>query len=361
MKEASGSSGMANVESQDWLVLSDSTSLPSGMTEDSLQSSGLFVTELTLPLSAPMLLLEIRSTLGWPRTFALFYEPSVGLVLLHRQGEVVVRHVLPGPFPDGKGQARVSYRFDAPRRRWELCLEMVEGGEDGVPTKARQFNAAGRDPMPVRLGDISELATCGVGTHRDPAILWFGLSKSPVLPNRLPWLGQRTPIETSLGPRMAGQLRAGDLVRTSEGDLVPLRAIRHVDLPSRGSFAPVFLRAPFFGERHDLLVAADQQIVLTGPEVEYLFGQEDILIKAGDLVDGQAAILDQRRAMMRSVVLNFDRPILVMADGCALLCNTSHESAETAPLRCLLRYEAMTLMTLLSRNARGRSASVRIA
>lgn len=347
-------------DQRDWLILSDKVLPPTAGSDDALLEAGLFVTEFALPLVAPTLLLEIRSAAGWPRTFALFYEPTVGMVLLHRQGRVVVRHVLPGPLPESKGQARVSFRFDAPARQWDMSLEILgpTGNDNAKP--ARFDRARGSDPLPLRLCDLSSLAIGAFGAHRNPAILWFGVSRGSALPSQLPWIGQRTPIETSHGPRMAGQLQPGDLVRAINGDLLPLGRVRHVDLPSRGSFAPVFLRAPFFGARHDLLVAADQQIALNGPEVEYLFGQEDVLIKAADLVDGQTAILDQRRAMTQGVALDFGTSVLAMADGCALLCQPAKATATEPSLHCLHHYEAITLMTLWGRATQGRTASMRM-
>mgnify|MGYP003606936635 CR=1 FL=1 len=345
---------------QDWLILSDSLTLPASVTKDSLLDSGLFVAELTLPLSAQTLLLEISSTIGWPRTFSLFYEPTVGLVLLHRQGQRVVRHVLPGPFPEDDGQARVCFRFDAPARQWDLSFELLGEDETGLQRPDKKIWARGRDPLPLRIGDISELATRASWTHRDPAILWFGLSRGRALPNRLPWIGPRTPIETSLGPRMAGQLQAGDLVRTLEGGFAPLISVRQFELPSCGSFASVLLRAPYFGEQHDLLMSSDQQIVLSGPEVEYLFGSEEVLIKACELVDGHTAILDQRRTVTRSVALYFDRPILAVADGCAMLCQSPKELSTPSSRSCLRHDEAITLMALLGRAARGKASAVRM-
>lgn len=161
---------------QDWLILSDSLTLPASVTKDSLLDSGLFVAELTLPLSAQTLLLEISSTIGWPRTFSLFYEPTVGLVLLHRQGQRVVRHVLPGPFPEDDGQARVCFRFDAPARQWDLSFELLGEDETGLqrPDKKKKYGhgAAIRFPcaseifpslQPAPVGPIAIRQSCGSG------------------------------------------------------------------------------------------------------------------------------------------------------------------------------------------------------
>jgi hypothetical protein len=61
-------------------------------------------------------------------------------------------------------------------------------------------------------------------------------------------------------------------------------------VPACGSFAPVRLRAPYFGLRQDITVAPSQRLVLSGSDVEYLFNQEAVLVEARHLVGGFAAI-----------------------------------------------------------------------
>ena len=131
---------------------------------------------------------------------------------------------------------------------------------------------------------------------------------------------------------------------------LPLRARRNLTLPARGSFAPVLLRAPFFGLRQDLLVSADQLVAVTGAEAEYLFAEESVLMRAGDMVDGRTALTDQRRAVIDCVDLDLGRPALIEADGC--LIATGHHDGVDASLRCLHSYEVLTLMALLGRTVR---------
>jgi hypothetical protein len=145
---------------------------------------------------------------------------------------------------------------------------------------------------------------------------------------------------------MAGHLRPGDLIATADGGLLPLRRTRLLDLPTCGSFAPVILRAPFFGASHDLLVSSDQRLVLSGSEVEYLFNEEQVLVEAGALVDGRTALAEQRRAVASVLALEFDHPTLLLADGCPLLAALPNDAA---PCRMLQAYEVLTLMAMLGR------------
>lgn len=330
---------------EDWLVLSDRAAL----TEDAgdLVHSGLFVVELALPLSEPAVLLNFQTADGWPRTFTLFHDPMAGFVLIHRQGQSVARHALAGPLAPYVGTARLSLRFDAPGRVWEFRLDHLDA--EGRPS----VMAKGHNPLPLRPQDLVALSHGRGGGRRHAAVLWFGLTRGADLPARAPWIGQRTPVETARGPVLAGNLRPGDLVATADGGLLPLRQIVRLDLPACGSFAPVILRAPFYGSSHDLLVSADQRIVLSGPEVEYSFGEDEVLVDAAALVDGRTALADQRRAVASVLRLEFDHPAMLVADGCALWMASR---GQHTPLRMLQPYEVLTLMTLWGRSGPRRVA-----
>lgn len=323
--------------------MSDRGILDPDLAGRALLDAGLFVVELALPLAGSALLLNHQTEDGWPRTLALFYEPAAGLVLLHRQGKTVARHVLPGALPPGPGTARLSFRFDAPQRHWSLRLDLLEGATEAGPLAQAQ----GQNPLPLHLADVAAL--CHSRSAAAP-VLWFGVTRGKAPPAAAAWIGLRTPVETSLGPVAAGHLKPGDIILTLDRGPLPLLGLQRLDLPSRGSFAPVLLRAPFFGQAHDLLVSADQMLMIAGPEVEYLFGDEAAIIPAGHLVDGQTALADQRRAVASSVALDLGCAALIEADGCVLAIGL--EPGRPQPLRSLQGAEAATLLTLLGRSGR---------
>jgi len=341
----------ATTKDTDWIALSDAGLIDPGLrqgmlsqgdqSQNGLIHAGLFVMELAWPLAGAMVVFNHQSDHGWPSTFAVFHDLAAGLVILHRQGKSVVRHVLPGPLPYGRGTGRLSFRFDAPARHWEMTVELLDSNPPAV------VGATGRNPMPLHLSDVQQMCTA---QRSDGPVLWFGLTRGAAPPISAPWIGQRTPVETSLGPVAAGNLVQGTVIMTADHGPLPLRALRILTLPARGSFAPVLLRAPFFGLRQDLLVSADQLIAVTGAEAEYLFAEESVLMRAGDMVDGRTALTDQRRAVIDCVDLDLGRPAMIEADGC--LIATGHHDGADASLRCLHSYEVLTLMALLGRTAR---------
>lgn len=321
-----------------WLVLSDRT--PTEGAAELVVSTGVFVVELALPIAEAAVLLNFQTAGADPRTFTLFHDPLAGLVLIHRQGQTVARHALPGPLPWQGTTGRLSVSFDVAAATWQMKLELLGASDQPV------FTSTGQNPLPIRVADLQGLSQGAARAARHPAVLWFGLTRGGDLPARAPWIGLRTPVETARGTIMAGHLRPGDLVATADGGLLPLRRTRLLDLPTCGSFAPVILRAPFFGTSHDLLVSADQRLAMSGSEVEYLFNEEQVLVEAGMLVDGRTALAEQRRAVATVLALEFDHPALVLADGCPLFVARPNDGI---PCRMLQAYEVLTLMAMLGR------------
>jgi len=317
----------------DWIALSDRRD-PVPPATGALIDRGLFVMELALPLADSAVLLNRQTDANGARTFSVFLDPEVGLIVLHRQGQVVRRHVLSGPLPLNHGTARLTFGFDVPLRRWQMQLDLL-GGEVPLWT-------VGRDPLPLRLDDLQNLCA-GRSTQRHPAVLWFGATTGEVLPDRAPWIGLNTRVDTLSGPVPAGSLRPGDRILTLDEGPLPLLRVTHRELPSAGFFAPVLLRAPFYGADRDLLVSADQPVMLSGTLVEYHFGEDEVLIPAGALIDGRKALAEHRRPVTRSVALDLGCPALFTADGCVLMSDGA-DRLTPPPRRILAAYEAKPLI-----------------
>lgn len=323
----------------DWIALSDRQDPNPGA--PAVLDHGVFVLEFTLPILDSAVLLHVAAQDGTPRTFSVFFDPAAGLSLLHRQGAEVKRHVLTGPLPQKQGPARLSFTFDAAEQVWHLEYEVL--GE------ATSVTATGTGPLPISTADLQALCVSAVGTRRHPAVLWFGVTQRSTLPARAPWLGLNTFIDTRRGPVRAGLLRPGDMVATLDHGYQPLRSLVWRTLPSRGSFAPVVLRSPFFGLNRDILVSSDQLVLISGASVEYLYGVEEALISAASLCDGKVATKDERRSVTRSVALTFDHPYAITADGCCLM--SVFGPNDQLPRRALRDFEALPLLTLLGRTA----------
>lgn len=333
----------------DWIALSDCNA-PLDDGGAALLARGALVLELALPLAGAGVLLDYRATDSWPRALSVYHDPVAGIAILHRQGGTLARHLLAGPLPQATGTARLILRWDAPARRWNLRFDLIDHGQ--------VLTARGADPLPMPLADLAALCRGTQVTRRHPALLWYGATGGKTPPERAPWIGLRTPVATPAGYLAAANLRVGDTVLTRDGGAATLRSVRHMTLPGRGSYAPVLLRSPYFATHTDLLVSADQQVALRGTEVEYLFAEDEVLARAGDLTDGRSALFDNRRAVTECVSLDVGRPDLILCDGCSL-ASASHAPPLSQPLvprRTLFDYEAVPLLALLGRGDGRRAA-----
>jgi hypothetical protein len=155
-----------------------------------------------------------------------------------------------------------------------------------------------------------------IGSSTDMVYLALSDTVEPVGPT--PTLGPDTMIDTPDGLRRAGTLKRGDTVRTRGGDIVPV--LHRIDrtVPARGSFAPLRLRAPYFGLLEDVLVSTQQRLVIDGSEVEYLFNQEAVLVPARHLVNGFAARPEPTGPTMRYTQLILPAHEAVVAAGTAM-------------------------------------------
>ncbi|WP_151718578.1 Hint domain-containing protein [Gemmobacter serpentinus] len=299
---------------------------------------GALICELPLPLQQGGIVLDHCEG---SRIFSLFFDGGSGIGLLMRDGERVLRARLPGPLAAGVGVARITFHWNCRADLWSLRYERP--GEPGTA------QVEGRGALPLRLHDLEALCHNGPQTLRHPGLLWFGVTHHDALPRHAPWIGPRTPIVTPTGLRAAGLLQRGEMVMTHDGRAVPLLSVRHLDLPSRGSHAPVLLRAPYFGDQRDMLVSADQQILLDGAEIEHLFDHEEVLARARDMADGRAAHFDSRRLLTQTVSLDIGGANLIAGEGIAFLTAVHDDRAAPATRPVLARYETMPLLLMLGR------------
>ena len=324
----------------DWIALSDQAA--AAVASRGVVECGSFVLEFDAPPDAGTVLLDYHANPDWPRAFSVFVDAGAGVVVLHRQGDRLIRHYLAGPLDfTGESVARIVFSWDGPGRSWGLALVL--------PASGRQRTTPGRDPIPLPLADLAAICGPGGPARRHGSLQWFGVRRGASPPVCGPWVGPSTPLTTPAGAVQAAALQVGDLILTATGEAVAVRGVQRMDLPGRGSFSPVLLRAPYFAFQTDILVSPDQLILLSGAEVEYLFGEEHVLAEARYLTDGRAAIMDQRRAVTTGLAVDIGAPQLMLSDGCLLLSQSATAEPQTAPFRVLHGFETVPLLALLGR------------
>lgn len=232
------------------------------------------------PDDRPKVLFSYKAENGALRGLTFQAIPGGGVALVHEFGAATTHAALQ---PSGVGRTdtvRVTYSWSAPDNWARLAVE-----RPGESTFASEFLDCPKAPLLSDLRDM--MMGRGLQTFaRDVVFAALSTKIEPLGPT--PTLAPDTPIATPMGYKSVRNLKRGDTVYASNGDVMPVLHTLSRTVPARGSFAPVRLRAPYFGLQRDVIVAPDQRIVLDGSDVEYLFGEEAVLVPARHLVNGFA-------------------------------------------------------------------------
>lgn len=130
----------------------------------------------------------------------------------------------------------------------------------------------------------------------------------------VPCFVRGTRIVTADGTRPIETLRPGDLVLTLDHGLQPLRWIGRRQTIAKGSHAPTFIRAGTLGPHGDIQVSPQHRIMVSGPRAELLFGHDEVLVRAQDLVDDIAVTRVSTGKPVEYVHILFDRHEIVLAE-----------------------------------------------
>jgi Hint domain len=324
---------------QNWLALSHLGLVDAWANPFEMMSKGCFVAEFHLPLPSGKVLINIGADQTGGVGFSVFVTPEGGISLLHRSGSSLLRFGVPIGLIAPKTVLRLTYCFDANTRQWSLRLDLLQSENHSC-----EFSGVGALSF-----SYSDIETICKQAECDPNVLWFGFSHQDNLPKTASWVGLRTPIETSRGTIAAGNLKVGDLILTQDRGLCPVRATHRVHVPARGSFAPILLRGPIYDSRCDIVVPADQRLMIAGSAVEYLFGTEAVLVAAKDVVDGHTALADCRQDVIEAVMLDLGGMALVGSENGLVMALGDVAQTSIAPLPCLTAFETVALMRMLGR------------
>ncbi|MEM6372007.1 MAG: Hint domain-containing protein [Pseudomonadota bacterium] len=304
-----------------WLGLTDHHDgrfAPSGLgkfrhrrTGSAQMERGTFMFETRVPGQVrPHDLVGYSKTCPWPRELMFRAIPGGGIAMVHRHNTDVTHAALQWA-GDGRAHSlRVTYAWDNSQGWARLALEQPAGG-------ALRYEIAPAQ-HPKCTGDLRDFMLGGDGRILSNDVVFCAASNtvSPIGP--MPTLHLSTPIATPTGYQTAGRLQRGDMVLTETGVRVPVLHTARLTVPARGSFAPVRLRAPYFGLTRDIIVAPEQRLVLRGSEVEYNFGQEAVLVPARHVINGNAAIWAPPSALVTYVQVVLPGHEALLAAGCAL-------------------------------------------
>ncbi|MGX9356252.1 Hint domain-containing protein [Roseobacteraceae bacterium S113] len=332
--------------------------LPAPGSADIAQRGSLVVETRLAAVKGPQTILAMQLTQPHHATLTLKALPGGGVVLvIARKGSVY--HATVKLEAEARTDIlRITYSWDLKGGAGRLAIEWPERQVTrwvhtgpAVPLSAADMG---------RIGGFFDLA------EAHPDLIFAGLSDiiEPLGP--MPSLAGRTPVLSQHGYRAVQDLRRGDLLSDHMGGAphIVLNQVSRV-VPALGSFAPVRLRAPYFGLLQDVIVAPDQRLLIGGSEVEYTFGCEQVLVPARHLVNGIAAIWERSGPLAQYVQVVLPEHVPVIAAGTIIeslfvgrlrrnrdALNASMLGAENpmflpeqarAPYRVLSPFEAITL------------------
>ncbi len=127
-----------------------------------------------------------------------------------------------------------------------------------------------------------------------------------------------TRLTMSTGAQVAVEdLQPGDRVLTRDSGPRAIRWIGSGTLPAQGAFAPVLIREDALHNLRDLYLCPDHRLFIYQRSDELGAGRSEVLVRAGDLVNG-SSVVQATGAAHRFYQVLFDQHQIVYAEGIAV-------------------------------------------
>lgn len=123
-----------------------------------------------------------------------------------------------------------------------------------------------------------------------------------------------TRILTPRGEIAIQDLAAGDVVLTMDSGFQEIRWIGSTTVPGKGHLAPIRIKAGTLGNARDVVVSPQHRVLLKGGELEVLFGQNEALVAARHLVNGDTVVVEEGGEVEYFHML-FDQHEIVYSEG----------------------------------------------
>lgn len=267
-----------------WIAISPSedqgmapVAFSAALGEDLIERGSLFLeADLDRDRTGERPLFQMRRSADVTSQISVRMTEDGGVVFARRLGRRNLQVSLTHEAARASGPVRISVSWDAPAKSGLLSLERLD---DGTLVQ-KEFS----DPLPWLMTDVERVQSGSRDVVLGAELRSYGVSDCPEPVGIIPSMCAGTPILTTQGYRRIDSLAPGDLVTTETGDM-PVLWTGAREVPARGRLHPLQLCAPYFGLRHDVVIAPEQRLLITGGEVEYLFGEEAVLVEANRLLN----------------------------------------------------------------------------
>lgn len=169
-------------------------------------------------------------------------------------------------------------------------------------------------------GTLTIVADSDVGTTSFTYTAAFGTgharhaSTATVTLDTVPCFTAGTMIRTLRGDVPVERLKVGERVLTRDDGVQEVRWIGRRSMAAEGDMAPVRIAAGTFGEHGLLTVSPLHRILVRNSHAELLFGSDEVLVAARDLIDGRRVIRVEG-GTVEYVHILFDRHQILWSEG----------------------------------------------
>ncbi len=182
------------------------------------------------------------------------------------------------------------------------------------------LSAAERQRFLDELDDEGYVFDPGVGGYVGDGAIRFELDDGTTLilkdweNIKLVCFARDTRILTPRGEIAIQDLGAGDIVLTMDSGFQEIRWIGSTRVPGKGHLAPIRIKAGTLGNSRDVVVSPQHRVLLKGGELEVLFGQNEALVAARHLVNGDTITVEEGGEVEYFHIL-FDQHEIVYSEG----------------------------------------------
>lgn len=133
--------------------------------------------------------------------------------------------------------------------------------------------------------------------------------------NQVACFAKGTLIDTDLGPVAIEDLRIGMTVQTQDNGPQPIRWIGHQTVAATGKNTPVRIAKGTLGAVSDLWLSPLHQVLVEGVWAELLFGEDQVLVKARDLINDHTVTRDHSKKRITYYHVLFAQHQIITSNG----------------------------------------------
>ena len=254
----------------------------------------------------------------WQSSLTLCIDPDGSLNLLQGQAERSTCVRLEAGLLATEETVIATFVWDAPVRKGVLTLRL--------PDQNHFLMTEIADPIPLCYRDVQMISQPSQQARISQSLRYLAISDAAEPVGPIAAIGPGAAIETPRGFVPISQIRLGQTVSTLNRGEMQVRWVGSQLLPARGRYAPLVMRHPYYGLRHDLLIAPEQRLCLKGSKVEYMFGAEEVAASVLHLADGKAITTAAPRLTQRYFHIVLEEPAVISVSGAAM------ESMDPGPI-----------------------------